>query len=99
LVQKNTAEWRLCVDYMDLNRHCLKDPYGLPHIDWIIDSTAGSALLSFLDCYLGYHQIALREEDKAKPLSSHRLVPTATKPCRLDWRILVLLIRGPSKHA
>jgi hypothetical protein len=27
---------------------------------------AGSALLSFLDCYLGYHQIALREEDQSK---------------------------------
>jgi hypothetical protein len=29
----------------------------------VIDSTAGSALLSFLDCYSGYHQIALKEED------------------------------------
>jgi hypothetical protein len=27
---------------------------------------AGSALLSFLDCYLGYHQIALKEEDQSK---------------------------------
>jgi hypothetical protein len=34
LVQKkNTAEWRMCVDYTDLNRHCLKDPFGLPRID------------------------------------------------------------------
>jgi hypothetical protein len=51
---------------MDLNRHCLKDPFGLPRIDQIIDLTIGSALLSFLDCYLGYHQIALREEDQSK---------------------------------
>jgi hypothetical protein len=35
----------------------------LPRIDQIVDSTARSALLSFLDCYSGYHQIALREED------------------------------------
>jgi hypothetical protein len=34
--------------------------------DQIIDSTAGSALLSFLDCYSGYHQITLREEDQSK---------------------------------
>jgi hypothetical protein len=27
---------------------------------------AGSALLSFLDCYSGYYQIALREEDQSK---------------------------------
>jgi hypothetical protein len=40
--------------------------FGLPQIDQIIDSTAGSTLLSFLDCYSGYHQITLREEDQSK---------------------------------
>jgi hypothetical protein len=66
LVQKNMAEWRMCVYYTDLNRHCPKDPFGLQCIDQIIDSTTGSTLLSFLDCYSGYHQIALREEDQSK---------------------------------
>jgi hypothetical protein len=56
----------MCIDYTDLNKHCLKDPFGLPCIDQIVDSTAGSALLSFLDCYSGYHQIALRVEDQSK---------------------------------
>ena len=46
--------------------HCLKDPFGLPRIDQVIDSTAGCVLLSFLDCYSGYHQIALKEEDQIK---------------------------------
>jgi len=56
LVQKkNNNEWRMCVDYTDLNKHCLKDPFGLPRIDQVIDSTAGCVLLSFLDCYSGYH--------------------------------------------
>jgi hypothetical protein len=64
--KKNTAEWHMCVDYTDFNKHCPKDPFRLPRIDQIIDSTAGSALLSFLDCYLGYHQITLREEDQSK---------------------------------
>jgi len=31
-----------------------------------MDSTAGYALLCFLDCYSGYHQIALKEEDQIK---------------------------------
>jgi hypothetical protein len=67
LVQrKNTVEWRMCVDYTDLNKHCLKDPFGLQCIDQIIDSIAGSALFSFLDCYSGCHQIALREEDQSE---------------------------------
>jgi hypothetical protein len=56
----------MCIDYTDLNKHCPKDPFGLPRIDQIVDSIAGSVLLSFLDCYLGYHQIALREEDQSK---------------------------------
>jgi hypothetical protein len=60
------VEWRMCVDYTDLNKHCPKDPFGLPQIDQIVDSTAGSALLFFLDCYSWYHQIALREKDQSK---------------------------------
>ena len=64
--KKNNNEWRMCVDYTDLNKHCPKDPFGLPRIDQVIDSTAGCVLLSFLDCYSGYHQIALKEEDQIK---------------------------------
>jgi hypothetical protein len=56
----------MCVDYTDLNKHCPKDPFGLPRIDQIIDSTAGWDLLCFLDCYSGYHQIAINEEDQEK---------------------------------
>ena len=56
----------MCVDYTDLNNHCPKDPFGLPRIDQVIDSIAGCVLLSFLDCYSGYHQIALKEEDQIK---------------------------------
>jgi hypothetical protein len=53
----------MCVDYTDLNKHCPKDPFGLPRIDEVVDSTAGCELLSFLDYYSGYHQISLKEED------------------------------------
>jgi hypothetical protein len=52
---KNLNEWRMCVDYTDLNKHCPKDPFELPRIDQVIDSTAGCDLLCFLDCYSGYH--------------------------------------------
>jgi hypothetical protein len=38
----------------------------LPWIDQVIDSTAGYDLLCFLDCYSGYHQIAIKEEDQEK---------------------------------
>jgi hypothetical protein len=38
----------------------------LPRIDQVIDSTAGCDLLCFLDCYSGYQQIAIKEEDQKK---------------------------------
>jgi hypothetical protein len=66
LVRKNSNEWRMCVDYTDLNKHCPKDPFEFPRIDQVIDSTAGCDLLCFLDCYSGYHQIAIKEEDQEK---------------------------------
>jgi hypothetical protein len=66
LIEKNSPDWRMCIDYTNLNRHCTKDPYGPPRIDQVIDSSAGASLLSFLDCYSGYHQISLREEDQSK---------------------------------
>jgi hypothetical protein len=56
----------MCVDYTNLNKHCPKDPFGLPCIDDVLDSITGYELLSFLDCYSGYHQIALNKDDQIK---------------------------------
>ena len=36
LVRKKNKEWRICIDYTDLNKHCPKDPFGLPRIDEVI---------------------------------------------------------------
>jgi hypothetical protein len=54
----------MCVDYTGLNKACPKVPYPLPHIDQIVDSTAGCETLSFLDAYSGYHQIRMKESDQ-----------------------------------
>jgi hypothetical protein len=53
----------MCVDYTGLNKACPKVPYPLPHIDQIVDSTAGCKTMSFLDAYSGYHQIRMKESD------------------------------------
>ena len=66
IVKKANGKWRIGIDYTDLNIHCTKDPYSPQRIDQVVDSTAGAALLSFLDCYSGYHQISLREDDQSK---------------------------------
>ena len=58
--------WRMCIDYTHLNKACPKDPFPLPRIDQVIDSTAGCELLSFVDCYSGFHQTPLNPEDQIK---------------------------------
>jgi hypothetical protein len=54
----------MCVDYTGLNKACPKVPYPLRRIDQIIDSTTWCETLSFLDVYLGYHQIRMKESDQ-----------------------------------
>jgi ribonuclease HI len=66
VVPKANGSGRLCVDFTSLNKACPKDPYPLPRIDQIIDSTAGYDLLCFLDAFSGYHQIKMAREDKEK---------------------------------
>ena len=66
LVPKKNKELRMCIDYTGVNKCCPKDPFALPRIDQVVDSTAGSELLCFLDAYSGYHQIKMRESDQLK---------------------------------
>ena len=89
----------MCVDYTDLNKHCPKDPFGLPRIDQIVDSTAGSALLSFLDCYSGYHQIALKEQDQSKTSFITPFGAYCYKTMSFGLKMLVQLTKELSKCA
>ena len=72
LVEKKKDEpavvkvWRMCIDFTNLNKACPKDPFPLPRIDQVIDSTAGCELLSFIDAYSGFHQIPLNSKDQIK---------------------------------
>ena len=66
IVKKPNVKWRMCVDFMDLNRVCPKDSYPLPRIDNLVDSTARHELLSFMDAFSGYNQIKMKEEDQEK---------------------------------
>ncbi|KAK4396462.1 Retrovirus-related Pol polyprotein from transposon [Sesamum angolense] len=66
LVPKPSGKWHLCIDFMDLNKVCPKDPFPLPGIDVLVDSTSGCEMLSFLDAYQGYNQIPLAPDDQEK---------------------------------
>jgi hypothetical protein len=43
---------------------------------------AGCDLLCFLNCYFGYHQIAIKEEDQEKTAFITPFGATATRQCR-----------------
>jgi hypothetical protein len=57
MVKKANDKWRMCIDFIDLNKSCPKDEFPLPRIDSLVDAAASSELMSLLDCYSGYHQI------------------------------------------
>jgi hypothetical protein len=65
MVQKKSDKWRMCIDFTSLNKACPKDNFPLPRINKIVDSAAGCEVMSLLDCFSGYHQIYMKEEDKA----------------------------------
>jgi hypothetical protein len=92
--KKNSNEWRMCVDYTDLNKHCPKDPFGLSRIDQVIDSTAGCDIKSSTPrraatcsasstATLGTTRLLSRKKTRRRPSSSTRSAPTATRLCRL----------------
>ncbi|CAL1358974.1 unnamed protein product [Linum trigynum] len=65
-VPKPSGDWRMCVDYTNLNRACPTDAYPMPRIDLLVDATAYHEMLSFVDMFSGYHQIPMAEEDRPK---------------------------------
>ncbi|KAA0036942.1 uncharacterized protein E6C27_scaffold86G00180 [Cucumis melo var. makuwa] len=65
-VPKKDGKVRMCMDYRDLNRASPKDNFPLPHIDMLVDNTAGYSTFSFMDGFSGYNQIKMAEEDREK---------------------------------
>ena len=66
MVTKPNGNWRMCVDYKNINNACPKDTYPFPTIDRLVDGAAGHKIMSFLDAYSGYNQISMHPRDKEK---------------------------------
>ena len=66
IVKKKNGKWQVCVDFMDLNKACIKDPFLIPRIDQLVDATVGHPWMSFLYAFQGYHQIPLALDDHEK---------------------------------
>nr|XP_023901305.1 uncharacterized protein K02A2.6-like [Quercus suber] len=66
MVKKANGKWRMCVDFIDLNKACPKDSYPFPKVDILVDSTAQHQLLSFMDAFSCYNQIQMDEANQEK---------------------------------
>jgi hypothetical protein len=66
LVDKKQGTIRVCTDFRDLNKACLKDNYPTPFIDQIIDECASCEAFSFMDGFSRYNQIQIKPEDQHK---------------------------------
>ncbi|GKD84110.1 reverse transcriptase domain-containing protein [Tanacetum coccineum] len=96
MVKKSDGGWRMCVDFMDINKACPKYCYPLPEIDWKVESLSGFRLKFLLDTYKGYHQIQMAEgdEDKTtffagKGVFCYQKMPFGLKNAGATYQILV----------
>ena len=96
LVKKPNGKWRLCIDFTDVNKACLKDSFPLPRINLIVDATVGHELLSFMDAFSGYNQIRKDPDDQEKTsfmtgqgIYCYQVMPFGLKNARATYQRLV----------
>nr|GEV01027.1 putative reverse transcriptase domain-containing protein [Tanacetum cinerariifolium] len=65
-IKKKKGSFRICIDYMELNKLAIKNRYPLPRIDDLFDQLQGSQFFSMIDLRFGYHQLRLHEDDIPK---------------------------------
>ena len=96
MVKKANGKLRMCVDFMDLNKACLKDSYPLPWTNTLVDSTARHQFLSFMDAFSGYNQIKMEEADQEKTsfvtsqgVFCYKVMPFGLKNARATYQRLM----------
>ncbi|XP_055910752.1 uncharacterized protein LOC129945117 [Eupeodes corollae] len=64
LVEKKNKEFRLCIDYRELNKITLRDNYPLPLIEDNIDRLKNKKYYTTLDLKNGFYHVSLEEESR-----------------------------------
>jgi len=92
MVKKANDNWRMCIDFTDLNEACPKDNHLLPCINKLVDSTMGHQLLRFVDAFSRYNQITMDEADQEKTsfitnqgLFCYKVIPFGLKNARVTY--------------
>jgi hypothetical protein len=65
MVKKKNSKWSMCIDFSSINKARPKDEFPLSRIYKIVDTATSYEVMFLRDCFSGYHQIFLSEDDKA----------------------------------
>ena len=65
-VGNQVQEWRMVIDYRELNKHTVRDHYPIPNVNSMQRKFVGASLFSQLDLRHGYHHIAIAPKDRHK---------------------------------
>jgi hypothetical protein len=61
-MRKKDGSWRICVDYVQLNKARIKNQYLFPRINDLFDDVKGVKVFSKIDLRSRYHQLRIKEE-------------------------------------
>ena len=64
--KKTKGEIRISVDLHKLNDASIHDPFPTPFTDEVLENVGGQEAYSFIDGFLGYHQIKIAKEARHK---------------------------------
>ena len=97
VVKKKSRKWIVCVDFTDLNKAWSKDPFTIPRIAQLVDTTIGHSRMSFLEAFQRYHQIplALADPEKTTLLTLtgnyyYRVMPFGLKNARSTFQWMMI---------
>ena len=104
-IPKKDGKVRVSIDFRDLNKASLKDDFPLPHINMLVDSTAGHSMLSFIDGFFAYNQVMMALDDMEKTsfitewgTYCYRVMPFGLKNARATYQRVATTLFHDTMH-
>ena len=66
IIPKKNEKLRVCVNLKKVNAATIRDHYPLPITDHVLERVARKQAYSFLDGFLGYNQVSIKQDDQHK---------------------------------